>query len=444
MAATHLAERASIVQRDMVQTVRRFRPERARTLATFQEGTREKQARLAGLQIGYWKDQAHGQSWYSPVAGDTSFKKSTKQKTGSMYAGVVFRNMNMYMEDHIMLDMERGFIPDSYIKERRRRIGTHMWKKNIAAIMDGTGTVAAVSGASGSTLTCLADNSARGTSKGVFRIKISDSTDPLLYDVVDPATDTVVATFYATAKPSSTTATVTFTLGSATTANANTYKVCESGSWKKELTGIAGHISSSTSRIYQGADVAVDDFLRNEAVDASNATVTPTAVHTAKGIIMTKCNETEDQFPFIGHISWINYRDLAKFGYTSRQYNISDNQKSMKTFGLPNTYEDGDTRWVPDSDYEDCYIDLREKAPFFEYVQKPFGLKTTGGVSRHEWDGANNVGSTNSYENYNEACNIVWDGAGVGGDGEEGGNPNTSVFIYNIALSANAQYAKGV
>lgn len=443
MAVTGLAERASTVQREMLETVRKFRPERARTLATFEEGTRSKTARLAGLQIPYWKDHAHGQTWYSPVAGDTSFKKSTKQKTGAMYAGVIFRNMNMYMEDHIMIDMEKGFIPDSYIQERQRRISTHMMKKNWAAIGDGTGAIAAVSSASGTTVTCLADNSARGTSKGVFRLKITDSSDPLLYDCVNPATDAVVATFYVTAKPSATTATVVFTVGTAAAMSNNTYKICESGSWKKELTGLAGHISSSTSRIYQGADVAVDEFLQNIGIDAGNAAVTPTSVFSAKGIMMTRCN-SEDEFPFIAHISWGNWRTLAKFGYTSRQYQINDSMKSTKTFGLPNTYEDGDTVFVPDADYEDAYIDLREKKPFFEYVQKEFGLKTTGGVSRHEYQGANAAGSTNSYENYNEAVNIVWDGRGKDLSGGEGGTPASSVFIYNIALPTERQSTYGV
>jgi hypothetical protein len=443
-AVTGLPERAAIVQREMSQTVKKFRPEYARTLATFQEGTRKKTARLAGLQIGYWKDHAHGQSWYSPVAGDTSFKKSTKQKTGAMFAGIVFRNMNIYLEAHVMQDMERGYIPDSYIQERQRRIATHMMKKNWAAIGDGTGAIAAVSGATGTTITCLANNSARGTSKGVFRLKVSDSTDPLLYDAVNPATDAVVATFYITAKPTSTTATAVFTVGNAAAMDVNTYKICESGSWKKEITGLAGHISDSASRIYQGADTAVDEFLRNESVDAGNAALTPTSIHAAKQVMMTRGNtSTDEDFGYLCHISQINFRDLAKFGYTARSYN-AETGKANKTFGLPTMYEDGDTLFVPDADYEDCYVDMREKKPFFEYVQKEFGLKTVGGVSRHEWSGANAVGSTNEYENYNEACNIVWDGRGKDGDGPEGGSPNTSVFIKNIAISTSAQYAKGV
>lgn len=117
----------------------------------------------------------------------------------------------------------------------------------------------------------------------------------------------------------------------------------------------------------------------------------------------------------------------------------------MKTYGLPTVYEDGDTMWVPDADYEDCYIDLRERGVFFEYVQKEFGLKTVDGQGgRHEWIGSNDVGSTNEYENYNEACNIVWDGRGIDGSGPEGGSPNTSVFIKNIALPTIRQSTYGV
>lgn len=446
MAVTDLQSRASIVQRELSNTVARFRPEKARTLATFQQGTRKKTARLAGLQIGYWKDHAHGQSWPSPVAGDTSYKKSTKQSTGAMYLGPVFRNMNFYMEETVMKDMERGFIPDSYIKERQRRISTHMMKKNWAAIGDGTGAIAAVSGVVTTTLTCLATNNARGLSKGVFRLKVSTAADPLLYDIVNPADDTVKATFYVTAKPTNVTATIVYTVGNATAANANTYMVCESGSWKREMNGLAGLISDSTSRIFQGADCAVDEFLVNPAVDASDGVITPTMVHTAKSVMLSRANmDGGDDFGYIAHITPSNFRTLAIFGYTSRSYELNDKTKAQKTYGLPNLYEDGDTIWVQDADYEDGYVDFRERAPYFEYVHKEFGLKTTGGVSRFQWEGANAAGSSNAYENYNEGCNIGWDHAGVDGKGDEGGTPATAVSIKNITINTtSAQYVVGV
>lgn len=438
---TGVPERAAMIQRDMSDAVMEFRPSHARTLSTFEQGTRKKTARLAGLQIPYWKDRANGQTLYSPVAGSTSFKKSTKQNSGAMYAGVVFRNMNIWLEAHVLKDMERGFIPDSYIKERRRRISTHMWKKNIAAIGDGTGMLAKVaSDASGSTVTVLADNSARGTSKGVYRLQESTSADPLYYDCIETTGGTVQATFYISAKLSATTFTASgFTVGAITDIDTGDL-IVESGTYNKEIQGIAAHISDSTSRIYQGADVSVDTFLQNMSVDAGAVAVTPSAIHSAKGIMMTRCNQEEGKLSFIGHISWGNYRNLAKFGYTLRQAD----SKEMKTVGLPNVYEDGDTMWVPDADYEDAYIDLRERACFFEYVQKEFGLKTVNGQGRHEWIGSNDVGSTNEYENYNEACNIVWDSRGKDGSGDEGGNPNTSVFIKNIALPTERQSTYGV
>src|SRR4051812_33688103 len=115
---TGFADRAAIVQRDMDQNVSRMRPERARTLATFEE-SRTVTARLAGRQIGYWPDHAHGQSWLSPVAGDISFRKGTKQVAKAMYLGPVFRGMNIPLEQTVLSDMKKGFIPDSYIKERK-------------------------------------------------------------------------------------------------------------------------------------------------------------------------------------------------------------------------------------------------------------------------------------------------------------------------------------
>ena len=100
--------------------------------------------------------------------------------------------------------------------------------------------------------------------------------------------------------------------------------------------------------------------------------------------------------------------------------------------------------WAVDPDYEDCYIDFREKAPYFEYTQKEFGLKTVGGQGRHEWIGANDVGSSEEYENYTENTNIVYDGRGMKGDIKGGGTPNSAVFIDALAVPAIRQGAYGI
>lgn len=442
MAETGLADRAAVVQRDLRATVGSFRPTRARTLATFEEG-RSETGRMAGLQMGYWKDRAHGQTLYNPLAGDTSFKKSTKQTTGAMYVAPAYRNMNFWMEEHVMLDMSRGFIPDSYIKERRRRIATHMWKKNWAAIGTGNASIAVVSTASGTTVTCLADNSAWGTSKGTYRLQNSVAADPLLYDAIN-ASDAVVATFYVTAKPTNTTATVVFTVGNAAAMATSGFNICETGQWKKEMNGIGGLISDSTTRIFQGADVAVDDFLQNKSVDAGNAVVTPTLIHALKSVITTRGNNSESDYSHIAHLTENNYRDLAKHSYPLRIVDTANKGAAMKTYGVPNVYEDGDTMFVPDADFEECFIVLRERGQYFEYVQKKFGLKETGGVSRFQYQGTNNAGSTNAFENYNEAVNLVWDGKGKDGTGSEDGSPASAVIVKNIAYPAIRQNVYGV
>lgn len=440
---THLADMGALAQRDMVQTVKEFRPTKARTLATFEQGTRKKTARLAGIQIPFWKDHKNGQGNYNPVAGQTSFSKGVKQATGAMYGGLAFRNMHLDLEDHIMMDMNRGFLPDSYIDLRRRAIETHMMKKNWAAIGDGTGAIAEVVSCVGATLTCSVTNAARGTSKGSFRLQSSSAAEPLLYSAINKDTDTEVARFFVTSKPTLSTAVVSFTVGNTAALNVAGLKIVETNiGWKREMIGLAGHISDQ-NRIYQGADTAVDDFLKNPGIDGGNVNVTPTMIDSAKNIAMTRANDLDGRNGLLAHITPGNLSILAAFGYTGRVYN-AEGGKANTTYGLPDKYEDGDTTFAVDPDYEDGFIDFRETAPYFEYVQKEFGLKKTEGQGRHEWIGANQAGSTESYENYNEACNIVWDGRGKDGDRKGGGSPNSAVFIRNIALPPIKQASYGI
>lgn len=446
MAHEHLADMAVLTQRDMVQTVKKTRPAKARTLATFQQGTRKKQGQMAGIQIPYVRSHAEGSGTYNPNADETSFARMTKERYGAMYGGVVFRYMHIDLEEHIMIDMNRGKIPDSYLEKRRRRIDTFQMEKNWMVMGPGTGTVAFSSSATGTTLTCLSNNSARGTSKGSFRLIESTTDNPLYYSAINTTTELEVARFFVTAKPTLTTATVNFTggLGSITDLNTSGLAIVKTKTgWKKEIIGLAGHISAATSGLYQGADRAVDPWLSNVGIDAGNAAPTPTMLDSAKNVAMTRSQDLDGRNGFICHISPGNWSILCAYSYASRSYN-AETGRAMKTFGLPADYEDGDTMFFKDPDYEDCYIDLREQAPYFEYVQKEFGLRKTAGDGRHEWIGENQVGSTESYENYSEACNIVWDGRGKDADMAGGGSPNSAVFIYNIALPTARQSNYGV
>ena len=309
MTYTGLADRAALVQRDMANTVAEFRPAKARTLATFESG-RSVNAQLAGYQIPYWKNHAHGSGTTNPLStasGSTSYRKSVKQTTGAMYGGPAFRYMNIYLQADVLKDMESGKIPDSYIQERRRRIETFMMKKNWAAIGDGTGTIAIVNGnAAGSTITCLASNVGRGTSKGVFRLKMSDASDPLWYSAIEQVGFTEQARFYVTAILSETTCTAVFTggVGLITDVDDTDHIVEYATGWNKEMIGLAGHISDQ-NRIYQGADTSVDTFLKNPKVPGGSAAPTPTMVDSAKNIAMTRGNNLEGRNGLLGHISQV-------------------------------------------------------------------------------------------------------------------------------------------
>ena len=446
MAFTGFADRAATIQRDMDTTIREFRPRKARTLATFESG-RSKLAGMAGITIPYWPAHAHGGGTVSPITGDTSYRKSIKQTAKAMFAGLAYRYMNIYLEATVLKDMENGKINDSYIQERRRRIDTYLMEKNWAAIGDGTGTIA-VSGASpvaGTTVTLLADNSARGTSKGAYRLQVSTIADPIWYSAIDPALDTEQARFFVTAKLTETTVTVDFTggVGLITDVDAGDKIVDFRYGWKKEIIGIGGHISDQ-NRIYQGADTSVDTFLKNPVVDAASTAVTPTMIDAAKNIAMTRANNLDARNGLIAHLTPGNWSTLSAFGYSQRQYQAADG-KAQTTFGLPDTYKDGDTVFVPDPDYEDCFIDIRERAPYFEYTQTPFQKKVTGNVSRFQFQGTNNAGSSEEYENYIENTNIVWDGRGMNGDRVGGGgSPNSAVFIKSIALPSVRQSIYGI
>ncbi len=456
-----LSDMAALVQRDMVQQVKRARPAKARTLATFTQGTRKKVAGLAGIIIPFIRSFAEGSSNYNPNVGDTSFHKSTKEQFGAMYGGVVFRSMHLDFEASIGLDMERGKIPDSYIEQRKRAIDTYMMEKNWAAIGPGSGAVAYSSGtASGTTLTVLASNpgtaTGRGFSKGVFRLFTSTSENPIYYSAINTSTGLEVARFYITAKLSSTTCTVNFTggIGAITDlAVANLAIVKTKTGYLKEMIGLGGHISNASSGIYQGADRAVDTWLQCMAVDGGNGAPTPTLIDSLKNIGMTRNNNMNGRKGFICHITPGNWSLLCSYGFLSsaslpspagnRVYN-AEKGGANTTYGVPDTYKDGDTEFAIDPDYEDTFIDLREKAPYFEYVHKEFGLKRTDGVGRQEWIGANGMGSTESYENYTENVNIVYDGQGADPDAEGGGMGNSAVYAYNVALPTIKQSTHGI
>lgn len=440
----NLSDMAALAQRDMVQKVKRAKPAFARTLASTLKATRKKRAQLAGTTIPFVRGWAEGGGSYNPLGGETSMQRATKESFGAMYGGVVFRYMHMDLEDHMLLDMERGKLPDSYIDQRKRRFDTFMMEKNWAIIGTGTGMIAQSASATGTTLTLTtpAASATRGLSKGSYRFHVSTTDNPIYYSAINTTTELEVARFFVTAKLSATTVTVNFTGGIGAIADLNAAGLAivkTKTGWKKEIIGYGGHFSNASTGIYQGADRAVDPWINASRIDGSGG-LTPTLLDTAKNTNMTRGNDPEGRNGLVCRMATGNWNVLCAYGYTgsTKNWNVDNMKRSMKTYGLPADYEDGDTMFFIDPDYEDSFVDLHEMAPYFEYEQKEFGLKTTDGIGRHENVGAYLAGSTESYENYNEATNLVYDGRG-NGEFEGNGKPNSAVFIDTLPMPAIRQ-----
>jgi hypothetical protein len=136
-----------------------------------------------------------------------------------------------------------------------------------------------------------------------------------------------------------------------------------------------------------------------------------------------------------------NYEQLAIFGYTLRQYNAEKGEANT-TFGLPNVYEDEDTVFIQDADFEDAYIYLRDRKSIFEYRHSEM-TEISEGVTQYV--GTNLVGSTEKYQNWGEAYNIAYDMRGDDGTGKSGkGAPNSSVVIDNLTIPSISQMAEGL
>lgn len=437
---TTLQEASALVQQDLPDKVAKLKPTKARTAQSTIKGGRKMQGQLAGIRIPFLRNLGHGQTWPSPVTGDYNYKGSLPEEFSAMFAAPVSRVMNMTMEKNHLRDMERGKIPLSYIDERERRIGVHMLKLNWGFIGKGDNGVAEVLSAAVATVTCKLVNTARGQSKGSLRVFTSTAAKPLYYDGVNPATNTVVATFWSDTKPAPNTFTVGgFTVGNIAALNVAGLRICESGSWMREIMGYGGHIDDTT-RIWQGANTGDDPGLNAKSIDAGNSTPTPTMIRDGKNVLTTRSNMDDEEYNLICRLTFINWYILAAYGYGDRQYQAAKGEANI-TFGLPNMYQDQDTLFIPDPNYEEGFIDLHKKRPFMMYEQKTFSKSVTDGVGRHEYGGAGS-GSSIVYENYDENIQLVCDLRGPDAkDPQDGGSPNPAVFIKNIAISATQNEA---
>lgn len=432
---------AYAIRAQLRKTIMKFTSQCAVTKNSYKSGRGSSETgQLAGLEIPYKTGVVHGETALDPYSGVTSFERMYAPKGNKMYVGLSFTGFSVEFEHYHNKDAMNGNLPEGQNDMRDQALQTYLQHHNWYRIGAGDGALAVVTAVAGSAITFANDNLGRGRSKGSLRLAVSAFTAPgkrILYQSYNKTTDTLGATFYITSKPSAVGAQVVIVDGGTISAGEIVVKF---GHYKRVPYGHATHFDD-TPRWYQGANTAVDTFLNSRKVDGGFALITPTVMDTAKGALQTRANNVDARFKRVAHLSIGNYKQLAGYGYNLRQHQANDG-KADTSYGLPVNYEDEDTEFIQDADFEDAYIDIRDRQSYFEYRQSEMTEISAGAT---QYVGTNGIGSTEKYRNWGEAYNFVWDGRGDDGKHQQGkGGPNSSTFIANLQIPAVNQVAEGI
>jgi len=434
---------SAAVRAQLRKTIIKYQSQMAVTKNSYKSGrgAAGEQGQLAGLEIPIQEGLVHGETALDPYNGGTSFERMYAPTTNKMYVGLTFTGFTVEFEHFHEKDAMNGNLPWGQSKLRDDALKTYMQHHNYYRLGSGNGALGVVSSVSGATVTFTNDGTARGRSKGSLRLAVSPFTTAgkrILYQSYNTSTDALGATFYITAKTSATTATTVITDGGTITAGEVVVKY---GHYKKVPYGHAYHFSS-TARLYQGISTSASTtaFLNSRAVDGGAALVNPTTMDTLKGSLQTRANDVDARKKRICHLTIGNYKTLASFGYALRDYNAEKGQADT-TYGHPNNYEDEDTEFIQDADFEDNFIDLRDRNSYFEYRQSDMQEISEGAT---QYVGTNFVGSTEKYRNWGEAYNFAFDMRGDDGSNKMGGAPNSSAYIHNLTTPSLSQISEGI
>jgi hypothetical protein len=434
---------AAATQAEMRKTVVQQKQQYAKTRASLMSGpgARSEAGQLTGLEIPYYRGVPHSSVALDPIAGTTSFGAFIPPPTDKMYVGLSFMGYTVEWEHFHEVDAGRGKLPETRFTQRNKVMRTFMQHANWYTIGIEYGTLAVVSVGGGSgTITMTADGTARERSKGSIRLAVSFNATAgkrILYESYTTATHLKTATFYITSKASATTAVVVITDGGTIVAGD---VIVKSGHYRKVPYGLGYHINQ-TARLYQGADTSVDTWLNSRRIPGGSATITPTLIDTAKLALDVRGNDNTARKKRIAHLTHGNYRAMAAFGYNLRTYN-AEQGKADTTYGVPRNFEDEDTEWVQDEDFEDAYVYMRDRSSYFEYRQSE--MQKVSKNDGTQWVGLSLLGSTEFYDNYCESFNLAYDSRGDDGQGEANGAPNSSVLIDALTIPVINQVSEGI
>lgn len=379
------------------------------TLTSFKKSMRKVVGGERGYQIPFFPNYYTGNSYLAPTSSGNSFAQSVPPTSLSMWVGLAYQGKVLQTQGMLLNDLSQK---QSIINEARLRelaIEDFMKHQNYYSIGSGTGVLAVTTSNTGGTFTgttTVSGANVSGQTKGAHRLRANN-----IYDVVDPATGTVMGTMTPTANGTGSATVACTTTGSVNTAG---YLVVEQGAYNNVPRGLA-YLIANVARTFQGVDTTNYYELNAPTVDLANAALTSAAFNTLKTKVQIRKNVEDQKFKQIGHLPQGLYNTLSIQGFGARQYQAADGQNTT-SYGYPNTYVDGDTVWVMDADMDEDKIYLRNADDYFMFEARPFGIVNEDGLTKRQPLGNNNVGAWEYFEQNLWVWNTGFDGNSTGGN----------------------------
>lgn len=340
-----------------------------------------------GVRLPLYVRRPGGHTAYSPLVSD--FNAPIGPQTTSMFVYPTYYAIAEIMDETTMMMFQntKQNNVESFLQIQKMWPEAAMWRINRMYHGDGSGALAFSSATLATpgpaqSLTCTTTAAATpGQTKGAVYLEEGHT-----YQAWNTTANAARGTFIVTTAGRSS-CTINLTSGSITSGD----PIVDVGSYAKWHRGL-GHLIRSATGLLQGLNTANYLDLLSTGLDLAGAAPTPQTIHSLKGSIITRYNDTTAENGLTGVLTPGQLRRLAAQGYSFREY-IANMDGADTTKGVPNKYQDHDTVFVEDASADDDRGYFWKNGCLENYEQMPFGEKRLDGQDWRMLLGANNAGS---------------------------------------------------
>lgn len=344
-----------------------------------------------GVRLPLFVRRPGGHTAYSPSSGD--FNAPVEPQTVSMYVYPTYYAIAEIVREETMLMFQKtqGNNVESFLNLQKMWPEAAMKRINRMYHGDGSGALAfssstLASTGPGQTMSCTTTAAATpGQTKGAKFLEEGHT-----YQAWNTTTNAARGTFTVTTAGAAS-CVINILSGSITSGD----PVVDVGSYGKFHRGL-GHLIRSSTGLLQALNTANYPDLLSSGLDLDGAAMTPATLHSLKGSIITRYNDSSAETGMTFIITPGQLRRLAAQGYNFRQY-IANADGGDVTKGVPNKYQDHDSVFIEDADGDDDRCYGWKNGVMKNYEQQAFGEKNLDGQQWRMLLGANNAGS-NRYQ----------------------------------------------